>query len=459
MKRFTVRPGIGTGRELRVGGGVSDGDRVLLGRLAEAGPVIPVVHDLSMEHVMAVVGKRGSGKSYTLGSFLEGLCTSAGKSAIGQISGERAALLFDTLGIFQWMDVTLSSESSQGIVLQQLKARSGWGLDNAPPLNVSIWLPKTEGGAVREPRHPEFTISYSDFTASDWGYLLGLDISQDRMGQLLNDAYIKVTIEGWSDDAAHYPDNSRYDIEDLLRCVRNDQELSANYQTETRRAVIQQLTTYARNPLFSAQGTGLHDLLRPGVLSIIVMSKMSDELRFTLITALIRRIMKTRIEASELEKDIAIRGAVSSQEDIQATEMVEHTIPPSWIAVDEAQNFLPSERRTGAADVLVKLVREGRNYGLSFVITTQQPTAIDARIMAQVDTLVAHKLTVQTDIDYVRRNLKSNLPEEVKYGNSVLGLDGLLRSLDVGQAIVSNTEVDRSFVIDVRPRISVHGGF
>lgn len=442
-----------------MGGGVSDGDRVLLGRLAEAGPVTTVVHDLSMEHVMAVVGKRGSGKSYTLGSFLEGLCTSTRKSAIGQISGERAALLFDTLGIFQWMDVTLSSESSQEIVLQQLKARSGWGLDNAPPLNVSIWVPKTEGGAVREPRHPEFTISYSDFTASDWGYLLGLDILQDRMGQLLNDAYIKVTIEGWSDDAAHYPGKSRYDIEDLLRCVRNDHELSTNYQTETRRAVIQQLTTYARNPLFSAEGTGLHDLLRPGVLSIIVMSKMSDELRFVLITALIRRIMKTRIEASELEKDMAIRGAVSNQEDTQATEMVEHKIPPSWIAVDEAQNFLPSERRTGAADVLVKLVREGRNYGLSFVITTQQPTAIDARIMAQVDTLVAHKLTVQTDIDYVRRNIKSNLPEEVKYGNSVLGLDGLLRSLDVGQVIVSNTEVDRAFIIDVRPRISVHGGF
>jgi len=76
-----------------------------------------------------------------------------------------------------------------------------------------------------------------------------------------------------------------------------------------------------------------------------------------------------------------------------------------------------------------------------------------------VDTLIAHKLTVQGDIEYIRRNLKSALPEEIKYGNSILSFDDLLRTLDVGQAIVSNTEADRTFIMDVRPRVSVHGGF
>ena len=109
------------------------------------------------------------------------------------------------------------------------------------------------------------------------------------------------------------------------------------------------------------------------------------------------------------------------------------TVPQTWVAIDEAQNILPSERRTSATDVIVKYVREGRNYGLSFVVATQQPAAIDARILAQVDTLLVHKLTVQGDIDYVRKNLKSNLPDEVKYGNSMLGFDQLIRSLDVGR--------------------------
>ena len=82
---------------------------------------------------------------------------------------------------------------------------------------------------------------------------------------------------------------------------------------------------------------------------------------------------------------------------------------------------MPSERRTSAGEMLVRFVREGRNYGLSFMVATQQPTALDRRLLARVDTIIAHKLTVQGDIDYVKRNRKSNLPQEVRYANRELG--------------------------------------
>lgn len=459
MKKFTVKPKAATGRTLFIGGPSGDTDNVLLGRLAEAGPPIPIVHDLSLEHVIAMVGKRGSGKSYTLGTLLEGLCAKPGKSPIGQISGKRAVLLFDTLGIFQWMDITLSPDSTQEIIRAQYAIRNGWSLKETPELNVSIWVPQIDTNPAQQTKHQKFTTSYCDFTASDWGYLLGLDIYQDRMGQLLNDAYIKVTLEGWIDENGQHSAKQDYDINDLLNCVRMDREIIESYQTETRRAVIQQLSTYARNPLFTTHGTLLSDLLRPGKLSVLVMNKMSDELRFTLITTLIRRIMRTRIEASEIEKDQAIRGETSQDHTSSQTDLTNVVVPPCWIAVDEAQNFLPSEKRSTATDVLVKLVREGRNYGISFVITTQQPTAIDQRIMSQVDTLISHKLTVQNDIDYIRRNLKSNLPEDITYANSTLTWDSLLRSLDTGQAIISNTEAERTFIVDIRPRMSAHGGF
>lgn len=457
MKRFTVRPRLATTRGLRIGNGAEGTDHVLLGRLAEAGPLIAVTHDLSTEHVVAIVGKRGSGKSYTLGSILEGLCTPVGHSPIGSMSGTRSALLFDTLGIFQWANTILGPDASQPIVRRQYEVRKGWDI-GVTPLNVSVWVPRTDLDTTVRTRHSEFTMRTQDLNASDFGYLLGLDVLQDRMGQLLNDAFTKVTLEGWSDNSPH-PAKADYDIADLIDCVRDDSELEANYQTETRRAVTQQLTTLARNPLFECEGTDLHDLLRPGVLNVIVMNRMSDELRYVLIMALIRRITRARIEASELEKDLAIRDDMTGDEKTRMQEALASGIPPCWIAADEAQNFLPSERRTGAADVLVRLVREGRNYGLSFAITTQQPTAIDPRVMSQVDTLISHKLTVQGDIEYVRRNLKSGSAEEVRFANSVLGFDDVLRALDVGQAIVSNTETDRGYIVDVRPRLGVHGGF
>ena len=193
-------------------------------------------------------------------------------------------------------------------------------------------------------------------------------------------------------------------------------------------------------------------------MSVIVMNKMSDELRLVVVAAFLRRLIASRVRASEAEKQLTL-ASLTAQEQARLVATMQTAIPPTWVAIDEAQNILPSERATTATNVIVKYVREGRNYGLSFVVATQQPTAVDQRILAQVDTLIAHKLTVQSDIDYIRRNLKSNLPDEVKYGNSVLTLDSLLRGLDVGQALVSNTETDRAFILDVRPRVSVHGGF
>jgi len=458
VKKFTVKPRLSRSQQVVGAPGEVSEAWVYLGRLAEAGPLTPVHYDLAQAHVMAVFGKRGSGKSYTLGSFLEGLCTRQQETSIGQNPRLWGVLLFDTLGIFQWTDIPVSEDAPQEIVRQQFTVRRGWDV-RTEELDVQVWIPQGTRTAHTPASHREFAIRSSDFSAADWGYLLGLDIYQDRMGQLLNDAYVKVTLEGWEDGTRQHQAQEAYSLDDLLACIKFDTELQASYQAETRRAVLQQLTTFKRNPLFHDQGTPLTDFLQPGLLSVMVMNRMSDELRLVVICTLIRRIIAARIEASEDEKHLKIRPDLSDEEWRRIQAELAASIPPSWVVIDEAQNALPAERRTTATDMLIKFVREGRNYGLSFMVATQQPTALDQRILSQVDTLITHRLTVQTDIDYVRRNLKSNLPDEVVYANNKLSFEELMRSLDVGQALVSNTEADRSFILDVRPRVSVHGGF
>ena len=459
MKKFTTKPRVFRSNPGYAGTHNCDSKGwVYLGRLGEAGPLTDVRFDTDMAHVMALFGKRGSGKSYTLGTLLEGLCTAEAEASIAVNLGNSATLLFDTLGVFQWMSTLLHENSQKTVLKEQFAVRRGWPI-RAEPLNVSIWIPKGTRTPGTPADHQEFTINCSDFVAEDWGYLFGLDIYQDRMGQLLNDAYSKVTREGWNDRHSRHQATPEYSVSDLIACVKSDSELLSTYHDETRRAVVQQLTTYHRNPLFKDQGTTLRDFLAPGRMSVIVMNKMSDELRLIVVSALIRQLIASRIQASDAEKHLKIIENLSPQERLALEQIAATAAPQTWVAIDEAQNILPSERRTSATDVIVKYVREGRNYGLSFVVATQQPTAIDPRILAQVDTLLVHKLTVQGDIDYIRRNIKSNLPEEVKYGNSILGFDQLIRSLDVGQVLVSNTETDRAFIMNVRPRISVHGGF
>ena len=458
MKKFTTKS-----RVFRSSPGYTGSPRseskswVYLGRLAEAGPLTDVRFDTEGAHVVALFGKRGSGKSYTLGTLLEGLCTKECATSIAENPRENAVLLFDTLGIFQWADIILQKNSCQDIVREQFMLRRGWDI-RPEPLDVCVWIPKGARTSTTPVGQQEFSINCSDFSAADWGYLLGLDIYQDRMGQLLNDCYIKVTKEGWVDDHRRHPAREAYSLDDLITCVQSDMEIKEAYHGETRRAVLQQLQTYRRNPLFEDQGTSLYDFLRPGRMSVIVMNKMSDELRLLVVSTFLRRLIAARVATSETEKHLRILEGILPDSRQEWQNSLREAVPPTWVAIDEAQNILPAERRTSATDVLIKYVREGRNYGLSFVVATQQPTSIDQRILAQVDTIIAHKLTVQGDIEYVRRNIKSNLPEEARFGNSILSFDELLRSLDVGQALVSNTETERAFLIEVRPRISVHGG-
>lgn len=459
MKKFTTKP-----RVFRASPGYTgtpdyeSKSWVYLGRLAESGPLTDVRFDTDAAHVVALFGKRGSGKSYTLGTLLEGICARELLSSIAHHVRRVSTLLFDTLGIFQWMDILLTGDSQREVLQEQFAVRRGWEI-KPEPLDVAIWIPKGSRAPGTPASHHEFSVNCSDFAAEDWGYLLGLDIYQDRMGQLLNDAYIKVTLEGWTDSNRRHQPKSQYSLDDLISCVKNDQELTGAYQAETQRAILQQLMTYHRNPLFEDEGTSLQDFLKPGRMSVIVMNKMSDELRLIVVSALLRRLIASRMRASEAEKHVKILETLEPEEKAALEAALLNAVPPTWVCIDEAQNILPSDRRTSATDVLVKYVREGRNYGLSFVVATQQPTAVDSRILAQVDTLLVHKLTVQGDIDHVRKNIKSNLPEEVRYANSVLNFDQLIRALDVGQALVSNTETDRAFIMDVRPRISVHGGF
>ena len=142
-----------------------------LGRLAEAGPVTQVHHDLHGEHVVAIVGKRGSGKSYSLGTLVESLALRDGNSAIANNDCKRAVLLFDTLGIFQWVDIPVTSEDASSEVQRQFRARSGWDLPEAS-IDVTVWRPR--GGHEPTAHQRELVIRYKDLDASDWRIFWGL---------------------------------------------------------------------------------------------------------------------------------------------------------------------------------------------------------------------------------------------------------------------------------------------
>lgn len=136
---------------------------LFLGRLTEYGRRYNVKFDVTKEKVMAIVGKRGQGKSYTLGSVIEGLCTSDSESAIGATSKQRGVLLFDTLNIFQWVNVPVLSVGPQSAEMRnQAAVLQSWGLPSVP-LDVDIWIPAGYRYRLSSPTFKDLYLNIPDF--------------------------------------------------------------------------------------------------------------------------------------------------------------------------------------------------------------------------------------------------------------------------------------------------------
>src|SRR5437764_12379830 len=108
MPIFKVQPPIARGSKSIALGGEGHKSRALLGRLAELGPQREVWLDLEGEHVIAIVGKRGSGKTHTLGVIAEAISNAVHDTHLSRIEDSRrqhAIVIFDTLTLFQGVDL------------------------------------------------------------------------------------------------------------------------------------------------------------------------------------------------------------------------------------------------------------------------------------------------------------------------------------------------------------------
>ena len=116
--------------------------------------------DALRPHAILICGKRGYGKSYTMGTLIEELASLQGNINI-------AALVIDTMGIFWTMHHPNSKESD---------ILSKWGFSPAG-IDVDLFVP---AGSVAhyEKMHigvKPFSISPSELSGYDWCSLFGLD--------------------------------------------------------------------------------------------------------------------------------------------------------------------------------------------------------------------------------------------------------------------------------------------
>ncbi len=402
---------------------------VLLGKhYVKMGPVTalsqPIYLDLNKAHVVFVAGKRGSGKSYSLGVIAEGIA-----NLPTELRKKLSVILLDTMGIYWTMKYPNHKDEA---LLKE------WGFEGKG-IDVKIYTPigyferaKAQGIPTDHP----FAIRPSELAPEDW--FLSFDITE-------NDP-LAVFIERLVLTLKHQSD---YDIDDIIDAIRKD----TKEEVHVRNAAENRFLAAKEWGLFSRDATPMKDLAAPGQITVLDMSAyavMPDgwKIKNLAIGLVAQKLFIERMIARKEEEFHNISGAVHYlREDVH----VESEMPMVWMLLDEAHEFLPFEGKTAATGALITLLREGRQPGIALVMATQQPGKIHTDAMTQSDIILAHRLTAKIDTDALGSLLQSYLRS---------GLDKELDNLPrvVGAAIALDDVNERMYPMRIRPRFSWHGG-
>jgi hypothetical protein len=384
-----------------------------------------ILLDVSSSHVIFVCGKRGSGKSYTLGVIAEGI-----SNLPKEVAENLSVVIFDTMGIFWTMKYPNYKDSA---LLKE------WNME-PKGLNVQIYTPEGYFKEYKEKGIPTdfpFSLKPSEIAAPDW--CLAFEINQNDPAGVLIERVVQNLAKTKSD----------FVIEDIIEEVKKDEKS----QQSVKDLVENQFLRANAWGLFSEKGTPMKELAAPGKVSVLDISCYATlpgtwGIRALAIGIISQKLFMERMVSRKTEE----YGAIKQKTRFFAEEEEKkEKMPMVWLFLDEAHEFIPKDGTTAATNALVTILREGREPGISLVLASQQPGKIHTDVMTQADTVISHRLTAQIDVEALGLLMQSYMRK---------GLDAELNLLPrtTGAAIIFDDMNERMYPMRVRPRFTWHGG-
>jgi DNA helicase HerA-like ATPase len=382
----------------------------------------PIYLDVARSHVVLIAGKRGSGKSYTLGGMAEAISTLDYEEA-----QNISSLIFDTMGIFWTMKFKNHKDKS---LLDE------WGLEekNIP---IKVYVPFGYFNEFHDkgiPVDSEFAIKISDLEADDWVSLFQM-IFTDAESVLIESVIYELK------------KNESYSFDDIRKLISKAENVSQDVKNSTS-ALFDAAESW--KVFDEKSGTAIKEIVTGGQTTVIDLSMYASSgsfnVRALIIGLVSKRLFKERMTERRNEE---IQSVQRSYNTLSFT--LKREMPLVWIFIDEAHEFLPKEERTPATEALIQLLREGRQPGISLVLATQQPGKIHTDAMTQSDVVISHRVTAEQDINSLNQIMQTYLYEGIKEK-----MNGLPRLK--GSAILLDDNSERIYPIRVRPRFTWHGG-
>lgn len=365
--------------------------------------------DVARPHVVLIAGKRGTGKSYSLGVIVEEI-----SQLPREIKQNLSVLIVDTMGVF-W---SMKNPNERDIELI-----SKWGIQ-PKGFDVSVIVPEGQKKKYDDmdiPYDVSFTIRPSELTAQDWSLVFGFKLT-DTFGILLERILKRL--------------NGEYTIDDIISMIEVDEKS----ERIERLALMNKFEASKAWGIFGS-GSGIDSMIQSGKISVLDLSYFGggSPISALLLGIINNKIYESRIAARRIEEQALMSGENK------------RVSPLTWIIIDEAHVFIPSDSTTPASDSLRVLLRQGRQPGIGLVLATQRPYKLHEDAFSQADILISHRVTAKQDVDSLSAIMQTYLISDIKKL-----LDSLPRLK--GTALILDDNSERIYTTRIRPRQSWHAG-
>jgi DNA helicase HerA-like ATPase len=368
--------------------------------------------DASRSRAVLVCGKRGSGKSYTLGVLVEELLS----------LGNTLVILIDPMGIYYPM--AQANQEQERMLWDWGLSAKGYPVQLLVPGNPEVLYGGTDIVTAMESRGVNFSsiqLNPADLSPDAWCELFDLSIS-DVMGIALFRAVQQL-------GRRH---KRNFFIPDIIKAV-DDDPLVAD---RTREALQNRLEMASDWGIFSNLYQEVWEIFDPSAVNIVDLSTLDPgpKGRRNLVVDVLARDIFRRRTIARRKEELGLVGE----------------LPRVWMLIDEAHQFVPTGRSTLAKEVLIRWAKEGRQPGLSLAVASQQPSAVDTEVITQCDVILAQKLTNRVDIQAVNSLSQDYMADELR--------TYIQRLQRRGEAVMVDDEQEKEVILQIRPRQSHHGG-
>ena len=370
--------------------------------------------DINKPRVGVIVGKRGSGKTYSAGVLIEEML---------ERNKKMSYIVIDIMGVY-W---SLKYPNKN---MNELNKEGFAGLVEPKGYKDQVRVLVVEGDKDKyEPGTYDGTISIDPTMVSFdvWLFVFNLD-PESPQAMLL-----KTVLEYFEKK------KMKYSIESMISLLDSGDPIIKSFQKQTIQGLRSKLL-YAKSwGIFSDEGMSIKDLALPGILTVLDVSESSKPVAALLVGLIAEKVYETRKGIARVKSWEKISGK-------KAAKKIE-VIPKTWLIIEEAHNFLPSRTTTKASAPLITYVKEGRHPGCGLLLVTQEPSALDVKVLKQIDFLLIHNLSHKDDIDAITEIAPSPLPQNV--GDIVI-------RLKKGEALLSMIGEMKPKRVSIRPKHSIH---